>query len=116
MKPFRDALDQSLEVQGGTVSENIYDGEMIGLTHCVDTIYKGQRSGSYLFVKGKPNITIGAQLHSKRLIIDAADRTCKGVTAIDPSGNELSFYATREVILSQESSKARSSQCSAASA
>ncbi|KAJ4168291.1 hypothetical protein NW754_013625 [Fusarium falciforme] len=74
---------------------------MIGLTHCVDTIYKGQRSGSYLFVKNKPNITILAEVHSKKLIIDEASRECKGVTVIDSSGAELSFYATHEVILSQ---------------
>jgi choline dehydrogenase len=101
MKPFRDALTKAWKSRGEPISENIYDGEMIGLTHCIDTIYKGQRSGSYLFVKDKPNITILSEVHSKRLIIDYADRTCKGVTVIDPSGKELSLYATREVILSQ---------------
>ncbi|KAF5861086.1 hypothetical protein ETB97_000597 [Aspergillus alliaceus] len=59
------------------------------------------RSGSYLFLKDKPNITIVPQVHSKRLIVDEADRTCKGVTVIASSGNELNFYADREVILSQ---------------
>jgi choline dehydrogenase len=101
MKPFRDALTKDWKSRGEPITENIYDGEMIGLTHCVDTIYKGQRSGSFLFVKHKPNITILSEVHSKRLIIDDANRTCKGVTVIDPSGNELNFYATREVILSQ---------------
>jgi choline dehydrogenase len=42
-----------------------------------------------------------SEVHSKRLIIDDADRTCKGVTVIDSSGNDLNLYATREVILSQ---------------
>jgi choline dehydrogenase len=101
MKPFRDALTKAWKSRGEPISENIYDGEMIGLTHCVDTIYQGKRSGSFLFVKDKPNITIAAEVHSKRLIIDYADRTCKGVTVIEPSGKELKFYATREVILSQ---------------
>lgn len=101
MQPFRDRLTQAWKSRGGKFSENIYDGEMIGLTHCVDTIYKGQRSGSYLFVKNKPNITIVPQVHSKKLIIDNSSRQCKGVVVIDASGNELRFYATREVILSQ---------------
>lgn len=101
MDPFRNALTKAWKSRGEPISENIYDGEMIGLTHCIDTIHKGVRSGSYLFVKDKPNISILPQVHSKRLILDEADRTCKGVTVIDPSGNELSFYASREVILSQ---------------
>ncbi|KAK9314902.1 GMC oxidoreductase [Lipomyces starkeyi] len=100
MQPFREAVTSAWKSRGEPITENIYDGEMIGLTHCVDTIYKGQRSGSFLFVKNKPNISILSEVHSKRLIINA-DRTCKGVTVITPSGNELDFYATREVILSQ---------------
>jgi choline dehydrogenase-like flavoprotein len=101
LQPFRDAVTQAWTSRGLPLTENIYDGEMNGLTHSVNTIYQGQRSGSYLFVKNKPNITIVPQVRSKRLIIDYADRTCKGVTVIDGSGNERNFYATREVIVSQ---------------
>ncbi|KAF8972877.1 hypothetical protein BGZ46_009985 [Entomortierella lignicola] len=101
MKPFREALSKAWVSKGEPLTEDIYDGVMNGLTNCVDTIYKGKRSGSYLFVEGKPNITILPQVHSKKLIIDKASRTCTGVTVIAPSGEELSFYATREVILSQ---------------
>lgn len=101
MKPFRDALTKAWKSRGEPITENIYDGEMSGLTHCCDSIYKGERSGSYLFLKSKPNITVMSGIHSKRLIIDEADRTCKGVTVIHPSGAELNFYADREVILSQ---------------
>jgi choline dehydrogenase-like flavoprotein len=100
LQPFRDVLTRAWKSRGEPLTENIYDGEMIGLTHCVDTIYKGKRSGSYLFVKNKPNIKIQAQVHSKRLLLDASN-TARGVTVIDPTGNELSFYASREVILSQ---------------
>ncbi|KAF9382720.1 hypothetical protein BGX21_001749, partial [Mortierella sp. AD011] len=100
MKPFRDVLTRAWLSKGEELTEDIYNGKMNGLTHCMDTIYKGQRSGSFLFVKNKPNITILPCVHSKRLIIDAS-HTCKGVTVIAPSGDELSFYATREVILSQ---------------
>lgn len=101
MEPFRDAVTKAWTSRGHPLTENIYDGEMIGLTHCCDSIYKGVRSGSFLFVQDKPNITILPQVHSKKLIIDEADRVCKGVTVTDPSGNELKFYASREVILSQ---------------
>lgn len=101
MKPFRDAVSKAWTEKGHPITENIYDGEMNGLTHCTDSIYKGVRSGSFLFVQDKPNITIVPQVHSKRLIIDYADRICKGVTVVDAAGNELNFYASREVILSQ---------------
>ncbi|PYH88181.1 alcohol oxidase [Aspergillus ellipticus CBS 707.79] len=101
MQPFRDAVTKAWTSRGQPLTENIYDGAMIGLTHCCDTIYRGVRSGSFLFVQDKPNITILPQGHSKRLIIDDADRVCKGVTVIDPSGRELNVYASREVILSQ---------------
>ncbi|MCJ1334426.1 hypothetical protein MMC10_011136 [Thelotrema lepadinum] len=96
----RDALTTAWRSKGEPTSEDIYDGEINGLTHCVDSIYKGQRSGSYFFVKDKPNITITSRMHSKRLILDATG-TCKGVTVVDSSFAELKFYALREVILSQ---------------
>jgi choline dehydrogenase len=98
---FRDRISKAWQSRGHKLTENIYDGEMIGLTHCCDTIYKGHRSGSYLFVKNKPNITILAQTHAKKLVIDEASRTAKGIVVIDASGNEQSFYATREVIVSE---------------
>jgi choline dehydrogenase-like flavoprotein len=97
---FRDRVSKAWVSRGHKIQENIYDGEMIGLTHCLDTIYKGQRSGSYLFVKNKPNITILAYTHAKNIIIDAG-LTAKGVVVIGPNGGEQSFYATREVIVSE---------------
>lgn len=101
LKAFRDIITQAWTSRGLPLIENYFDGEMNGLTHAVNTIYKGVRSGSYLFVKDKPNITILSEVRSKRLIIDYADRTAKGVTIIDGLGNEHDFFATREVILSQ---------------
>jgi choline dehydrogenase-like flavoprotein len=101
LHPFRDALRQAWKSAGGRTSVNVYDGEMNGLIISVNTIYNGQRSGSYLFLKDKPNITIVSGVRSKRLIIGYADRMCRGVTVIDSSGNERNFYAAREVILSQ---------------
>lgn len=101
MQPFRDLLTKAWKSTGHPVTENIFDGKMSGLTHSVNTIYKGRRSGSFLFVADKPNITILPQAHSKKLIIDAADKTCKGVSVILTSGQELNLFATREVIVSQ---------------
>jgi choline dehydrogenase-like flavoprotein len=101
MKPFRDLLTTAWKSTGQPINEDIFDGQMVGLTHSVNSIYKGRRSGSFLCVTDKPNITILPQVHSKKLIIDDADKICKGVTVITGSGQELNFYATREVILSQ---------------
>lgn len=100
MASFRDLLTMGWKSTGKPVTENIFDGEMLGLTHSVNTIYKGQRSGSFLCLENKPNITILADTHSKGLIIDK-DHTCKGVVVIAPSGQEQSFYATREVVVSE---------------
>ncbi|OQD81313.1 hypothetical protein PENANT_c028G03455 [Penicillium antarcticum] len=80
MSPFRDRLTQAWNV---------------------NTIYKGQRSGSFLCLVGKPNITVMTETHSKCLIIDESDHTCKGVTVITKSNNELSLYVTREVIVTE---------------
>ncbi|OQE20861.1 hypothetical protein PENFLA_c015G09797 [Penicillium flavigenum] len=101
MKGFRELLTQAWKSTGEPLTENIFDGTMRGLTYSVNTIYKGRRSGSFLAVADKRNITILPEVHSKRLIIDDADRTAKGVTVITGSGQELSFFATREVIVSQ---------------
>ena len=102
MQPFRDALTQAWVSKGEVLTEDIYSGEMRGLTHCVDTIYKGERQGSYLYLKNKPNVTILYGVQSKSLIIDPATKICSGVTVISEASNtEISVYASREVILSQ---------------
>ena len=99
MEDFRKAVMKAWKAKGEVISENIYDGEMNGLTHCCDTIYDGERTGSWVFLKGKPNVTVLSEVNSKRLIIE--NKTCKGVTVIHPSGNESDYLASREVILSQ---------------
>ncbi|KAJ5224042.1 CAZyme family AA3 [Penicillium chermesinum] len=97
MQSFRELLTKAWTSTGHTLTENIFDGKMSGLVHSVNTIYKGRRSGSFLCVADKPNA------HAKNLIIDAADKTCKGVTVILPSnsGQELNLFAEREVIVSE---------------
>ncbi|KAJ5836277.1 hypothetical protein N7447_002303 [Penicillium robsamsonii] len=101
MQPFRDLLTKAWKSTGQPINENIFDGHMVGLTHSVNSIYQGRRSGSFLYVTDKPNITILPEAHSKKLIVDNADKTCKGVTVITASGQELNLYATREVIVSE---------------
>lgn len=101
MKPFRELLTKAWTSTGEPMSENIFDGTMRGLVHSVNSIYQGRRSGSFLAVAGKSNITILPEVHSKKLIIDQADRTAKGVTVIASNGEELNFFASREVIVSQ---------------
>ncbi|GJN73959.1 hypothetical protein PLICBS_008043 [Purpureocillium lilacinum] len=102
MQPFRDALTEAWVSKGERLTEDIYEGEMRGLTHCVDTIYDGQRQGSFLYLKNKPNVTIIYGVRSKQLIIDPTTKTCTGVTVVSEASNtEISVYASREVILSQ---------------
>lgn len=100
MAGFREAVIAAWKSTGRSMNENMYDGEMIGLTHCLDTIYKGRRSGSFLFLRGRPNVTVLDRTQTKRLIIDAG-RTCKGVTVVGPTGAELDLYAEHEVIVSE---------------
>lgn len=102
LKPFRDALTQAWVSSGEPLSEDIYSGEMHGLTHCVDSIYKGERQGSFLYLLDKPNVTVLPSAESKRLIIDPTTHVCSGVEVVHmPSETEISVFATREVILSQ---------------
>jgi choline dehydrogenase len=98
---FRDALHKAWVATGQPLTEDVYNGAMNGLTHCMDSIYRGRRSGSFAFLAGKPNITLLASTFSKRLIINPATRACTGVVAISAGGLERSYFATREVILSQ---------------
>lgn len=102
LKPFRNALTQAWLDSNEPLSEDIYSGEMHGLTHCVDSIYKGERQASYLYLSDKPNVTVLSSAQSKRLIVDPATNACAGVEVVQlATGAELRLFAAREVILSQ---------------
>ncbi|RAL14698.1 GMC family oxidoreductase [Aspergillus homomorphus CBS 101889] len=102
LQRFRDALSEAWTSRGEPLTEDIYSGEMHGLTHCVDSIYQGQRQGSYQYLRNRSNVTILSGAHSKRLLIDPATRVCSGVEVLIPATNTtLRLHATREVILSQ---------------
>lgn len=110
MKDFRELLTRAWKSTGEKVTENIFDGEMRGLTHSVNTIYKGRRSGSFLAVADKPNIVILPEVHSKGLIINDADRTVEGVTVINSSRQEPFTPPAKSSFL-RVSSKAPSCLC-----
>ena len=100
--PFRDALTEGWTSKGHPVNEDIYSGKMFGLTHCLDTVYKGTRQGSFLYLKGKSNVTVLSEVQSKKLIIDPVTKVCSGVEVINPkTGGEIILTAKYEVIVSQ---------------
>lgn len=98
MAPFRDALTEAWLSKGEKMTDDIYSGKMAGLVKCINTIHKGFRSSSYVFVEGKTNITILSSTHSKKLVLEGT--TVTGVEVIGPDGQELTFYADKEVIVS----------------
>lgn len=68
----------------------------------MDTVYKGSRQGSFLFLNGKPNVTVLALAQSKKLIIDPSTKVCTGVVVVNlTTGEELALNAKHEVIISQ---------------
>ncbi|PON25295.1 hypothetical protein TGAM01_v205981 [Trichoderma gamsii] len=93
MKPFRDNIFKAWKSTGKPVTESIYDGEINGLYHGCDTICKGVRSGSYLFLKDKPNITVPAEAHAKKLLISYADRVCRNVHVVLLNGKDAKLYS-----------------------
>ncbi|KAI9742676.1 MAG: hypothetical protein M1818_003817 [Claussenomyces sp. TS43310] len=98
LKPFRDALEKAWVSKGEKLTDDIYSGTMNGLTKCMNSIYKGVRSSSHVFVDSKPNVTILANTHSKKLLIKAG--VAKGIVVFGNDGKELTFKAKHEVIVS----------------
>lgn len=97
LEPFREALKKAWVSKGQKLTDDIYSGTMSGLTHCVNTIYRGLRSSSWSYLVGKPNITVLSSSHGKRLIIQG-DRVT-GVEVRGPNGEDLVVTARREVIV-----------------
>ncbi|KAL6709906.1 hypothetical protein ACN47E_000691 [Coniothyrium glycines] len=99
LKPFRDALSAAWVSKGEKLSEDIYSGTMHGLTHSMETIYKGIRSTSGSFLKDKPNITILASTYSKKINFEGT--IAASVSVLVNGENELKFTAKYEIIVSQ---------------
>lgn len=98
LETFRQALSNAWVSKGHELNDNIYEGQQHGLVKCMSTIYKGVRSTSAVFLDNKPNITIVSRVQAKKLIIE--DKVAKGVLVVTDDGEELEFFAKREVIVS----------------
>ncbi|KAF2005026.1 GMC oxidoreductase [Amniculicola lignicola CBS 123094] len=99
LAPFRDALSKAWVSRGEKLTEDIHSGEMHGLVHCMDTIYKGVRSTSGCFIYGKPNVTILAETYSKKINFEGT--TATSVTILVGGEQELTFKAKKEIIVAQ---------------
>jgi hypothetical protein len=64
----------------------------------MNTIYKGVRSTSAVFLDGKPNITILELTQAKRILIESGK--VLGAVLVDEFGHEMTVKARHEVILS----------------
>ncbi|KAJ5503651.1 Glucose-methanol-choline oxidoreductase [Penicillium fimorum] len=94
---FRDALTQAWTGKGHELKEDIYNGILKGLTHCVSTIYDGVRSSSALYVTGKDNVEV---MHSTVATkINFEGDTAVSVTVVGIDHNESTLKATKEIII-----------------
>jgi choline dehydrogenase len=99
LKGFRDALTQAWSSKGELLNEDIYGGEMHGLVHSVNTVYKGKRSTSGVFIEGKTNVTLMSSTRSKKLLIEK--NKVVGIIVQGSDEREYTFRAKYEVIVSQ---------------
>lgn len=98
LETFRESLTSAWVSKGERLTENIYEGSVNGLVKCMNTIYKGVRSTSAVFLDGHPNITLMAETQAKFLLID--DNVAVGVVVAGPDGQDLKLKANKEVIVS----------------
>lgn len=99
LEPFRNALEQAWVSKGGELTDDVHSGTMRGLWRTTNSIYDGKRSSSWLYLKGKSNVTVLSRSHSKKIIIENGKAT--GVEAIGPDGETYAFHAKYEVVVSQ---------------
>src|ERR1700734_3906633 len=78
--------------------ENIYEGQVNGLVKCMNTIYKGVRSTSTVFLDGKPNIIVLAETRAKWLVIK--NGVAIGVVVYSPPEEDVVYIAKKDVIVS----------------
>lgn len=50
LEQFREALKMAWVSKGQKLTDDTYSGTMAGLTHCVNTIYRGLRSSSWSYL------------------------------------------------------------------
>ncbi|EKG11368.1 Glucose-methanol-choline oxidoreductase [Macrophomina phaseolina MS6] len=97
LHPFRDALRKAWTSKGHSLTEDVYSGTMHGLTTCITSIHNGKRSGSDVFIRGKPNVTLMHSSQAQKLILEG--NTVTGVLVQGPDGKTHAIKAKREVIV-----------------
>ncbi|KAL2126715.1 hypothetical protein VTI74DRAFT_349 [Chaetomium olivicolor] len=95
---FRDALTSAWVSKGEALTDDVHNGRMRGLWKCLNSIYNGKRSSSWMYLVGKPNVAVMGKTNSKRLLIENGKAV--GVEVIGPDGKEHIFHAKHEVIVS----------------
>lgn len=99
LEPFREALETAWVSKGGELTDDVHGGTMSGLWRCTNSIYNGKRSSSWMYLKGKNNVTVMGQTHAKKLLIE--DGKAVGVEVHGPDGQSYEFHAKYEVIVSE---------------
>ncbi len=95
---FRVALTRAWTSKGHPTTDNVHNGTMRGLWKSINSIHAGKRSSSWMYLIDKPNVTVIANTHSKRLLLE--NGTAVGVEVIGPDGKDYTFKAKHEVIVS----------------
>lgn len=96
-RAFRDALTEAWTNKGHGIKEDIYNGRLEGLTHCVSTVYEGVRSSSAVYVFGKGNVEIMHSTVATKINFEAD--TAVSVTVVGTDGNETTLKAKKEIII-----------------
>ena len=96
--PLAGPLRTAWESRGYPWTEDIFSGDVDGMTHVVVAKYEGVRTNATVYVEGKSNITIKAGRRSKKIIFEGD--VAIGVEVQGPDGTET-YKARNEVIVSQ---------------
>ena len=97
--PWREALTSAWLSKGGVLTDDVHNGTMSGLWKCLNSIYNGKRSSSWMYLEGKKNVVVLGKTNSKKLVIENGKAV--GVEVIGPDGTEFTLRAKYEVIVSQ---------------
>lgn len=96
--PLAGPLRTAWESRGYPWTEDIFSGDVNGMTHVVVAKHQGVRTNATVYVEGKPNITIMAGMRSRKILFK--DDVATGIEVEGPRGRE-SYMARNEVIVSQ---------------
>ncbi|KAK0610581.1 hypothetical protein B0T17DRAFT_499971 [Bombardia bombarda] len=95
---FRDALTKAWVSKGHPLTDDVHSGTMAGLWKCLNSIYAGKRSSSWMYLTNKPNVVVLGKTNSRKLLIEHGKAV--GVQVIGPDGADYSFRAKHEVVVS----------------